>query len=170
MHRHESMACRNGHCRITTAAARSERYRFFATTVRSIYTRHGPFCWPVFCHRVSPTVPKAHGRWFRLLAACSVRFFNWPLCRPLPPTAPLSFLRCYHLNARSSLRQHLRPREKADEGSPARSRGLLRSLQSRTQKEELALIETLESGKPISQARDEIDWITDLWQYGEVLP
>jgi hypothetical protein len=98
------------------------------------------------------------------------KIFQLAALSPTPPTAPLSFLRCYHLNARSSLRQHLRPREKADEGSPARSRGLLRSLQSRTQKEELALIETLESGKPISQARDEIDWITDLWQYGEVLP
>ncbi len=28
----------------------------------------------------------------------------------------------------------------------------------RQQKESLALIETLESGKPISQARDEVDW------------
>src|SRR6201987_1636484 len=37
------------------------------------------------------------------------------------------------------------------------------------QKEELALIETLESGKPISQARDEIDWTADLWQYAASL-
>jgi betaine-aldehyde dehydrogenase len=39
----------------------------------------------------------------------------------------------------------------------------------RQQKEELALIETLESGKPISQARDEIDWTAGLWQYGASL-
>lgn len=32
-------------------------------------------------------------------------------------------------------------------------------------KEELALLETLESGKPISQARDEIAGCTDLWTY-----
>src|SRR5580704_3689901 len=83
MHRHESMACRNCHRRITTAAARSERYQLFATTVPSIYTRHGPFCWPVFCHRVSTTVRKAHGRWCRLLAACSVRF-SIGLSVPLP--------------------------------------------------------------------------------------
>jgi betaine-aldehyde dehydrogenase len=37
------------------------------------------------------------------------------------------------------------------------------------QKEELALIETLESGKPISQARDEVDWTADLWQYAASL-
>jgi betaine-aldehyde dehydrogenase len=39
----------------------------------------------------------------------------------------------------------------------------------RQQKEELALIETLESGKPISQARDEVDWTADLWQYAASL-
>jgi betaine-aldehyde dehydrogenase len=39
----------------------------------------------------------------------------------------------------------------------------------RQQKEELALIETLESGKPISQARDEIDWTADLWEYAACL-
>jgi acyl-CoA reductase-like NAD-dependent aldehyde dehydrogenase len=33
----------------------------------------------------------------------------------------------------------------------------------RRQKEELALIETLESGKPITQARDEMDWAAGLW-------
>src|SRR6516162_3456299 len=37
------------------------------------------------------------------------------------------------------------------------------------QKEELALIETLESGKPISQARDEVEWTADLWQYAASL-
>ncbi|MBV9644959.1 MAG: aldehyde dehydrogenase family protein [Verrucomicrobia bacterium] len=37
------------------------------------------------------------------------------------------------------------------------------------QKEQLALIETLESGKPISQARDEVDWTADLWQYAASL-
>jgi betaine-aldehyde dehydrogenase len=39
----------------------------------------------------------------------------------------------------------------------------------RQQKEELALIETLESGKPISQARDEIDWAAGLWDYAAAL-
>jgi betaine-aldehyde dehydrogenase len=39
----------------------------------------------------------------------------------------------------------------------------------RQQKEELALIETLESGKPISQARDEVDWTADLWEYAASL-
>jgi betaine-aldehyde dehydrogenase len=39
----------------------------------------------------------------------------------------------------------------------------------REQKEELALIETLESGKPISQARDEVDWTVDLWEYAASL-
>jgi acyl-CoA reductase-like NAD-dependent aldehyde dehydrogenase len=36
-------------------------------------------------------------------------------------------------------------------------------------KEELALLETLESGKPISQARDEISGCTDLWIYAAAL-
>jgi betaine-aldehyde dehydrogenase len=39
----------------------------------------------------------------------------------------------------------------------------------RQQKETLALIETLESGKPISQARDEIDWAASLWDYAAAL-
>jgi betaine-aldehyde dehydrogenase len=39
----------------------------------------------------------------------------------------------------------------------------------RQQKETLALIETLESGKPISQARDEIDWAAGLWDYAAAL-
>src|ERR1700759_5509433 len=39
----------------------------------------------------------------------------------------------------------------------------------RQQKEALALIETLESGKPISQARDEIDWAAGLWDYAATL-
>src|ERR1700722_8260512 len=39
----------------------------------------------------------------------------------------------------------------------------------RQQKEELALIETLESGKPISQARDEMDWAAGLWDYAATL-
>jgi betaine-aldehyde dehydrogenase len=39
----------------------------------------------------------------------------------------------------------------------------------RQQKAELALIETLESGKPISQARDEVDWTADLWEYAASL-
>ena len=39
----------------------------------------------------------------------------------------------------------------------------------RQQKQELALIETLESGKPISQARDEVDWTADLWEYAASL-
>jgi len=39
----------------------------------------------------------------------------------------------------------------------------------RAKKEELALIEVLESGKPISQARDEIDWSAGLWDYAATL-
>jgi betaine-aldehyde dehydrogenase len=39
----------------------------------------------------------------------------------------------------------------------------------RQQKQELALIETLESGKPIAQARDEVDWTADLWEYAASL-
>jgi betaine-aldehyde dehydrogenase len=39
----------------------------------------------------------------------------------------------------------------------------------RRQKEELALVETLESGKPIAQARDEVDWTTGLWDYAATL-
>jgi betaine-aldehyde dehydrogenase len=39
----------------------------------------------------------------------------------------------------------------------------------RQRKEELALIETLESGKPISQARDEMEWAAGLWDYAATL-
>ncbi|MBV8173024.1 MAG: aldehyde dehydrogenase family protein, partial [Verrucomicrobia bacterium] len=39
----------------------------------------------------------------------------------------------------------------------------------RQQKEELALVETLESGKPIAQARDEMDWAAGLWDYAATL-
>ncbi len=39
----------------------------------------------------------------------------------------------------------------------------------RRQKEELALVETLESGKPIAQARDEVDWSAGLWDYAATL-
>jgi betaine-aldehyde dehydrogenase len=35
--------------------------------------------------------------------------------------------------------------------------------------EELALLETLESGKPISQARAEVDWTAGLWEYAAAL-
>jgi betaine-aldehyde dehydrogenase len=35
--------------------------------------------------------------------------------------------------------------------------------------EELALLETLESGKPISQARAEVQWTAGLWEYGAAL-
>jgi betaine-aldehyde dehydrogenase len=39
----------------------------------------------------------------------------------------------------------------------------------RANKDELALIETLESGKPIKQARDEMDWSAALWDYAAAL-
>jgi betaine-aldehyde dehydrogenase len=39
----------------------------------------------------------------------------------------------------------------------------------RQRKQDLALIETLESGKPISQARDEIEWAAGLWDYAAAL-
>ncbi|HEY0791835.1 MAG TPA: aldehyde dehydrogenase family protein [Chthoniobacterales bacterium] len=39
----------------------------------------------------------------------------------------------------------------------------------RAQKEQLALVETLESGKPITQARDEVDWAAGLWEYAAAL-
>ncbi|MGJ3242558.1 MAG: aldehyde dehydrogenase family protein [Opitutales bacterium] len=39
----------------------------------------------------------------------------------------------------------------------------------RARKEELARVETLESGKPISQARDEMDWAAGLWDYAAAL-
>jgi acyl-CoA reductase-like NAD-dependent aldehyde dehydrogenase len=35
--------------------------------------------------------------------------------------------------------------------------------------EEFALLETLESGKPISQARDEVGWTAGLWEYAAAL-
>jgi betaine-aldehyde dehydrogenase len=51
-----------------------------------------------------------------------------------------------------------------------RMKCLLKAAESiRQQKEELALIETLESGKPISQARDEVDWAAGLWDYAAAL-
>ncbi len=39
----------------------------------------------------------------------------------------------------------------------------------RKRAEELALIETLESGKPISQAIDEMEWAANLWDYAATL-
>ena len=39
----------------------------------------------------------------------------------------------------------------------------------RAKKEELGLIETLESGKPIKQARDEMEWSAALWDYAAAL-
>jgi len=39
----------------------------------------------------------------------------------------------------------------------------------RKRAEELALIETLESGKPISQAIDEMEWAANLWDYASTL-
>lgn len=39
----------------------------------------------------------------------------------------------------------------------------------RERSEELALIETLESGKPISQALDEMEWAANLWDYAATL-
>src|SRR5260221_8016620 len=54
------------------------------STVPSIYARRGPFCWPGFCRRVSPTVRNAHGRWFRLLAAEGTSI---PRLTPLPGAA-----------------------------------------------------------------------------------
>ena len=39
----------------------------------------------------------------------------------------------------------------------------------RERAEELALIETLESGKPISQALDEMEWAANLWDYAATL-
>jgi hypothetical protein len=54
------------------------------STFPSMYTRRGPFCWPGFCRRVSPTVRNAHGRWFRLLAAEGTSI---PRLTPLPALA-----------------------------------------------------------------------------------
>jgi betaine-aldehyde dehydrogenase len=39
----------------------------------------------------------------------------------------------------------------------------------RRETQSLALIETLESGKPISQARDEMEWSANLWEYASAL-
>jgi betaine-aldehyde dehydrogenase len=39
----------------------------------------------------------------------------------------------------------------------------------RANKDQLALIETLESGKPIKQARDEMEWSAALWDYAAAL-
>jgi betaine-aldehyde dehydrogenase len=51
-----------------------------------------------------------------------------------------------------------------------RARLLLRVADGiRAQKDELALIETLESGKPISQARDEMEWAAGIWEYASTL-
>jgi betaine-aldehyde dehydrogenase len=51
-----------------------------------------------------------------------------------------------------------------------RSKALLKVAEGlRAKKEELALIEVLESGKPISQARDEIEWSAGLWDYAAAL-
>src|ERR1700730_10797136 len=51
-----------------------------------------------------------------------------------------------------------------------RSKALLRVADGiRAKKEELALIEVLESGKPISQARDEMEWSAGLWDYAAAL-
>ena len=40
----------------------------------------------------------------------------------------------------------------------------------RENREELGLIETLESGKPITQAIDEMDWAAGIWDYAATLP
>jgi betaine-aldehyde dehydrogenase len=51
-----------------------------------------------------------------------------------------------------------------------RSKALLKVAEGlRAKKEELALTEVLESGKPISQARDEIEWSAGLWDYAASL-
>jgi betaine-aldehyde dehydrogenase len=51
-----------------------------------------------------------------------------------------------------------------------RAKVLLRAAELiRTNKDELALIETLESGKPIKQARDEMEWSAALWDYAAAL-
>ena len=51
-----------------------------------------------------------------------------------------------------------------------RAKVLLRASEViRAQKDELALIETLESGKPIKQARDEMEWSAALWDYAAAL-
>jgi betaine-aldehyde dehydrogenase len=51
-----------------------------------------------------------------------------------------------------------------------RSRVLLQTADViRARKEDLALTETLESGKPIKQARDEMEWSAALWDYAGAL-
>jgi betaine-aldehyde dehydrogenase len=51
-----------------------------------------------------------------------------------------------------------------------RSRVLLLTAEViRARKEDLALTETLESGKPIKQARDEMEWSAALWDYAAAL-
>src|SRR6201997_3749790 len=51
-----------------------------------------------------------------------------------------------------------------------RAKVLLRAAELiRASKDELALIETLESGKPIKQARDEMEWSAALWDYAAAL-
>jgi betaine-aldehyde dehydrogenase len=51
-----------------------------------------------------------------------------------------------------------------------RAKVLLRTAELiRANKDELALIETLESGKPIKQARDEMEWSAALWDYAAAL-
>ena len=51
-----------------------------------------------------------------------------------------------------------------------RAKVLLRAAELiRANKDELALIETLESGKPIKQARDEMEWSAALWDYAAAL-
>jgi betaine-aldehyde dehydrogenase len=51
-----------------------------------------------------------------------------------------------------------------------RAKALLRAAELiRANKGEFALIETLESGKPIKQARDEMEWSAALWDYAAAL-
>jgi betaine-aldehyde dehydrogenase len=51
-----------------------------------------------------------------------------------------------------------------------RAKALLRAAELiRANKDEFALIETLESGKPIKQARDEMEWSAALWDYAAAL-
>jgi betaine-aldehyde dehydrogenase len=51
-----------------------------------------------------------------------------------------------------------------------RAKALLRAAELiRGNKDEFALIETLESGKPIKQARDEMEWSAALWDYAAAL-
>ena len=51
-----------------------------------------------------------------------------------------------------------------------RAKVLLRTAELiRSNQDELGLIETLESGKPIKQARDEMEWSAALWDYAAAL-